>query len=312
LKKPWFFLVKFGIEPHILDHHSTYYIIILHHVVWCTSSHYNIMLNHHTSLQLPQEIVVPMMARKSECVSQTLWITNKFTHEKKFSCTYPRVCQWGHSFLHPFLCWVLVIIHSLEHARDSKQNANTKQRNIPSLNIWSKMQIPNNGTFQAWTFEAKCKILNNDLYWSMVWTKGTYRVLRVVHSLEERAPPAFARNLLKSTMWWCKEMSNKRITLWRAQNLKSIKSVSEGAGLCLPQTILITAWSTKLHDQIAHAIHIEECPYNIKWKKVPEPHPQCLKAAPKKPRLYSKKQHSSTSVKGGMHTNTKKFNVCEW
>jgi len=184
----------------------------------------------------------------------------------------------------------------LEHL---KQNANTKQRNIPSLNIWSKMQIPNNGTFQAWTFEAKCKILNNDLYRSMVWTKGTYRVLRVVHSLEERAPPAFARNLLKSTMWWCKEMSNKRITLWRAQNLKSIKSVSEGAGLCLPQTILITAWSTKLHDQIAHAIHTEECPYNIKWKKVPEPHPQCLKAAPKKPRLYSKKQHSSTSVKGG-------------
>jgi len=134
---------------------SSFY--ILHHVVWCTSSYYNIMLNHHMSLQLPQEIVVPMMARKSECVSQTLCIPNKFTHEKKFSCTYPLVCQWGHSFLHPFLCWVLVIIHSLEHARDSKQNANTKQRDIPSLNIWSKMQIPNNGTFQAWTFEAKCK-----------------------------------------------------------------------------------------------------------------------------------------------------------
>jgi hypothetical protein len=87
----------------------------------------------------------------------------------------------------------------LEHL---KQNANTKQRNIPSLNIWSKMQIPNNGTFQAWTFEAKCKILNNDLYRSMVWTKGTYRVLRVVHSLEERAPPAFARNLCDDVKRW--------------------------------------------------------------------------------------------------------------
>ncbi len=152
--------MKFGIEPHILDHHSTCYIIILHHVVWCTSSHYNIMLNHHTSLQLPQEIVVPMMFHHDErvnvfhkhCASQ---ISSPM--KKKFSCTYPLVCQWGHFFLHPFLCWVLVIIHSLEHARDSKQNANTKQRNIPSLNIWSKMQIPNNGTFQAWTFEAKCK-----------------------------------------------------------------------------------------------------------------------------------------------------------
>lgn len=258
---------------------------------WCTSCSmmYIIILQHHVEIIIchynsPQEIVVPMMTRKSECVSQTLCIANRFTHEENsLASTYLFVNEVIHCFLHPFLCWILVIIHSLGHARDSKQNANTKQRNIPSLNIWSKMQ----------------KTKNNDLYRSMVWTKGTYRVLRVVRRLEERAPPAFARNLLKSTMWWCKEMSNKRITSWRAQNLKSIKSVSEGAGLCLPQTILITAWLTKLHDQIAQAIHTEECHYNIKWKKVPEPHPQCQKTAPKKPRLYSKMQHSSTSVKGG-------------
>jgi hypothetical protein len=158
--------VKFGIEPHILDHHSTYYIIILHHVVWCTSSHYNIMLNHHTSLQLPQEIVVPMMARKSECVSQTLCITNKFTHEKKILLHLP-TCLSMRSFFSTSISLLGSCDHTLswtckrfeakckyqttEHSKleHLKQNANTKQRNIPSLNIWSKMQIPNNGTFQA-------------------------------------------------------------------------------------------------------------------------------------------------------------------
>ncbi len=209
---------------------------------------------------------------------------NKFTHEKNsLAPTYLFVNEVIHSFLHPFLCWILVIIHSIGHARDSKQNANTQTTEHSKLE-----HLKQNAKY--WTMTSidqwfEPKELTERCEWYIGLKKEHHLHLQEICS--------------KAQCDDVKRWVTKRIILWRAQNLKSIKSVSEWAGLCLPQTILITAWSTKLHDQIAHAIHTEECPYNIKWKKVPEPHPQCLKAAPIKPRLYSKKQHSSTSVEGG-------------
>jgi hypothetical protein len=93
-----------------------------------------------------------MLTRKSECDSQTLCITNKFTHEKNslaptylfvnkvipFSTSVSLLDSCDHTLSwtckrFEAKCKYPTTEHSkLEHL---KQNANTKQRNIPSLNV---------------------------------------------------------------------------------------------------------------------------------------------------------------------------------
>ncbi len=157
---------------HWTTHIGSSFYMLHHHTTSC-SMMYIIALQHHVE----SSYLTTTPARnscsndvsswwKSECVSQTLCITNKFTHEKKILLHLP-TCLSMRSFFSTSISLLGSCDHTLswtckrfeakckyqttEHSKleHLKQNANTKQRNIPSLNIWSKMQIPNNGTFQA-------------------------------------------------------------------------------------------------------------------------------------------------------------------